>query len=1310
MSNNIPNNNYVVKREGSGTIPNYFSNNTNSDFPIIQFGRNNNTSNSAPKKSAEQIAREKALKAAEEFWKAYDDNVGTNCTKKMQKLLDTQVDSAHIMDFLDEYEKHKHKHTSIIATVTGVKMASGSDSQKNVLKTIMRKLSEAAKNAGVSQDEIQKANNDFWASYDREYKSGYGSVRATNPKDMEKAMDSLRGAIVAKMKDGGNISKEDAIEQVKGMATEDHNAAAREYNQAREKDGWCAKAGDTICGWFGCNTIEDLNKKFGNRKEFVQALVNSKSEEEFCKIYKEGLTTPDGKKIPGTGLDFDAQKIAAMNKAQGDYMLAVNLNQTIKTCDEAIQNENSYTVLENILVHRFGYDRSTIKEIINAYNTDNEDISSSAQKSKMLVRFFNDIKANSTQNLDSLRNGKTIEQMGEDVELITKNVLGDDIGKDVAQFNENMVITEMVTEGAAEIIGTIALQFVPGLGQLAMGRLAASAGRWGSRAVKVARYAAEAEKTLGKVQQVGQGASKLGKTGQVAGQMVNAGVATAAVDLSNGKSVKDAAKKALMNMSFAGVGASSSILAPKLMQTFGIADRKLATEIAEEIINAAGSFGVVSMTGGEYGKTDAFIDFASGLIISRLSHVKGGNNAPKSAKTTHQNSQPDIAGYHKMTVDGVEYEFPILQNADGTTTIDVSVARIPDGNGGYNAVVLNTKKDTMSSGVENSSNNTTTPKSSQDLANAIIHDTPAQSYISEQERAAISGLEMHDEVENVLNKICEEIKNGADPSEWMFNKLLEGKDKHLKGQVESALKRLVAKDKENNIRKWSIIEYGLKYNKQKTKDTNKPIIGSLTNDKSFRKRVEDFKQQISSNPEEVSTAKPAETASDSTSTVQRSADSSSAVSTGRNSNIEKNMISPNIEKVLSKHFSDSGQTAIRKVLVTIGERVSNGEKIGKELLDDIINDTVKGTGVKADDLKNYVFDCMSLDDNWEEFIPFFKKSAGKQPDLEELFIDNFKLSKPAKTSEKLNDADIGLNPETKTKPAQEVGEVKGDNETKVDTDAKAKRNADIQKAKEYCEKYPDIADFKEKYGSFFDGDSTKFEITIGEIKDKYEAYLKENPMNYDNFNSTALSQLIDYNKFKFDRGIELFNDLKAKYHPDIIAEELRIKGTAEKFKISDDQVIVSDNIIEQIRTKQANNEPISLSDIDDMLYNADGIDKRASIQNRLRQRILTDQSINDYLNENFNTYVLTDEKCISLLEGQKPDNVLDVCRDISKAIDDKTIKSSDDLMDIINKRRQLSGGFSSYEIEVIKRVLENDLKIKTNCKDYIDDIINYRLY
>ena len=48
-----------------------------------------------------------------------------------------------------------------------------------------------------------------------------------------------------------------------------------------------AKVGDTVCGWFGCNTIADMDAKLGENAAAVKRLASAKTETEFKKIYKE---------------------------------------------------------------------------------------------------------------------------------------------------------------------------------------------------------------------------------------------------------------------------------------------------------------------------------------------------------------------------------------------------------------------------------------------------------------------------------------------------------------------------------------------------------------------------------------------------------------------------------------------------------------------------------------------------------------------------------------------------------------------------------------------------------------------------------------------------------------------------------------------------------------------------------------------------------------------------------------------------------------------------------------------------------------
>ncbi len=583
---------------------------------------------------------------AKQFYEIADDNSGINSIRKMQKHLDNNVNSKNIMEFLDEYDKFKKDDSSIIDTVTSEVGASGHSEQKKVLMSIMDKLSQSAREAGVSESVIKKYNKDFLDAYNKEYGSS-GAFRRTNPKDMEKALDSLRGEILTKQNSTGEISESEAIAQVKQIAKEEHNTAARTYNQGMREEGWAAKAGDTVCGWFGCNTREELKAKLGKNYQVVDNLINkSKTEAEFKANFEKAF-----------GVPFDAKKIEARNNAIGKLQLASNLDNTMKQADKLLSHSDKwdFSDYKTAIKNNFKFDDATINQVLDSYAIQSGKTELSDQEKKiLLLEFLKDIKDNASKNLNEASGGRSLEQMQNDVNLITRSAFGtSDVVKDGIQFEENQKITEMVFESGAEIAGTIALQAVPGLGQVAAARLAISASRWGTRAVKIANFAVKAETTLGKVSRFQQGATAAenatktakvaARAGQVASQMTSAGVATVAVDLSDGKSVKEIMHKTLMNMSFAGVGASSSVLAPKLMSAFGITDKALATEIAEEILNAAGSYGVTTLAGGEYGSTDAFIDFASGLIMSRVSHVKG-ENTKVSNIPTDANGNPSAGG------------------------------------------------------------------------------------------------------------------------------------------------------------------------------------------------------------------------------------------------------------------------------------------------------------------------------------------------------------------------------------------------------------------------------------------------------------------------------------------------------------------------------------------------------------------------------------------------------------------------------------------------------------------------------------------
>lgn len=553
---------------------------------------------------------------ANNLYKICDDNAAAINKPEFWNEM-KKVNKNNIVAVLDNYDKVIEKHSgdsSLLDTICSEVGASATNRQK-ALNHIYNSLEQAAKEAGVSQADLKNARKKFSTSMQHEF----DKIGRIDTKEMDKVVDFLRGATAAAKvtKGQSSISTRAAMKSFlngeDGLVALDKDVQ-KQYKDARDKEGWVAKTGDWVCGLFGCTTIADMDKKLGKHAADVKKLVaaaNRNDEATFKKLYKQTF-----------GIDFNPKMIQARQTARANYESAAAFNASYKAFAglESKAKNMDYQSLRNELKKSFKYSDSDIDTLIKSYaQSRGMDSNSQADKKYILGSFIKESKQQYLKEFQKLSKGKTLEQMGKDVDLLTKSAYGtNDIVKDVIKFNENQQMTEMVTSAAFEIAGTIALQFVPGLGQMAAAKLAVSAAKWGARGVKIATYAAKASKAL-KTVSTAMNATKKAK---IITQMATAGVATATVNLSNKKDVKETMRKTLMNMSFAGVGASSSILAPKLMQAFGITNKALATEVAEEIINCAGSYGVTKLAGDDYGKNDAFIDFASGLLMSRISHVK----------------------------------------------------------------------------------------------------------------------------------------------------------------------------------------------------------------------------------------------------------------------------------------------------------------------------------------------------------------------------------------------------------------------------------------------------------------------------------------------------------------------------------------------------------------------------------------------------------------------------------------------------------------------------------------------------------------
>lgn len=572
--------------------------------------------------------RKTAEGLAQQFYQIADDNAGLNSMRKMQTLLDTKINSKNIVAFLDAYDREKTRQgdSSIIDTVTSEVAAGGSPQQRKVLMTILNKLCDAAANSGVSKGDIQKAKKDFETSLNKEFAATF---RRTNPKDMEKAIDFLRGAIAGKQTvNVESMDSKTAIRNFNSSFSEENTSAQSAYNDAKGKDGWSwsAKAGDTVCGWFGCNTIKEMEAKLGKNAQAVKALASAKTEAEFKTRYKQVF-----------GIDFDPQKIAAADAAQSNYAIAQGMAQSSKIYNSLLANANSQNLaqFENSVRTSLKIDSKHFEELKKTVYSPNQ---SENEKKQALVKYLQNVKQELSTQYQKITKGKTIEQLGKDAQLVTKSAFGtNDIGKDVAQFTENMATTEMVSDIAGDIALTVALSMVPGGAAWGAARMAATAAKWGSKGLKIAKAMKRTAVVFNKLKKIEQGtkwaaqakrgsytAKALNVTTKTFASSANAALGTATYEsTATHHTVEEIKEKCLTNGIYGALGAGSSTLAPKLMKAFNI-NNSLATEIAEEMINAAGSLGIEKAKGGEYGSKDATIDIISGILMARLSHIGSG--------------------------------------------------------------------------------------------------------------------------------------------------------------------------------------------------------------------------------------------------------------------------------------------------------------------------------------------------------------------------------------------------------------------------------------------------------------------------------------------------------------------------------------------------------------------------------------------------------------------------------------------------------------------------------------------------------------
>ena len=539
-----------------------------------------------------------------------------------------------------------HPEESLVALICNEKMSSNGD-RKEALTHIMNQLAAEARAKGIPEADIKKYVNEFNISMKAEFKK----VGAISPNKMEACMKALHGLVLSADVKADEITDQEAIESFNETAKGEYENAETQYNTAREKEGWTAKTGDTVLGWFGCITKEDMDGKLAAYKGDIEKLQNCKTEAEFKKAYEEVF-----------GIPFDKKKIAAYETAKAEMQLAAGAKASADSMQQLYNEARGldYEAYKAKVADAFkgnpsedgkptGLTPEDIDEIVDALSVDYMKKHPHADKKDVLRHFVDMQKQKQMEIYNDVTKGRSIEQMDKELDSIRQSAFGTkDIVNDVIQYNQNQEMTGMAVEMAGEIAATAALQAIPGLGQLAAAKLAVSAAKWGTRGAKFLKYAKNASNIMTKastsLEKGAKGLEKVNKAinsskaSRIATNTGAAFVGTTGVDLSNGKSVKEALQKGMQNAVFAGAGGFSNEFAPILSKTLGLPNKvskELADEIAEAALDLLTSSGASVAMLGEYTSTDAFMDLATGIIMNRLGKVgvKNAGQKPEQPQT-----------------------------------------------------------------------------------------------------------------------------------------------------------------------------------------------------------------------------------------------------------------------------------------------------------------------------------------------------------------------------------------------------------------------------------------------------------------------------------------------------------------------------------------------------------------------------------------------------------------------------------------------------------------------------------------------------
>lgn len=478
-------------------------------------------------------------------------------------------------------------------------------------------------------------------------------------------------------------------------------------------------------------------------------------------------------------------------------------------------------------------------------------------------------------------------------------------------------------------------------------------------------------------------------------------------------------------------------------------------------------------------------------------------------------------------------------------------------------------------------------------------------------------------------------------------------------------------------------------------------VGSIPTPPPYRGSVASPARSAASSASPAHTSASAARAAENSSSAVHSAD----INAPKTQAVSASVLSGTEAKYIAKYTKNPQVTT--EVFEALTEKIKNGEVPSREMLEVVTSDIAAKHGLKQIDLVRDFSKGTKVVSGWDNIEPMFRKSEAEV--LQK--IENGQGKALARFKEKrglLSDTELKAKQEAQLK-AQQEAELKAQKEVQLkaqrEAELKARQEAELKTQKEaqrlqqetlekFADKYPEVvAD-----GAFRNSDSA---AKLIDLMEKYDLQ-----MGYSDFNSQSLYQEISAAGIRNDADMDTaFEMIKKRFHPDVIAEEARVKTLKQQYHFSNYETIVhSDKVITGLQKRMADGGKITMDDIDEMIQ--DNIPDVREFNN-IKKRILEAPELQKGLNDNLHLDVYSNPKYSSVEDGiPNAMTILDnILADVKNG-ETPSLELIQKHIDRLDAKLRQDGKFVTVDsYYVLQDVLRNHDTLAPQCRGFVEDII-----